>query len=638
MSFRTKLLGLFTVTVVVVTALVTWLISVRTRRAFENQDQQRTAAVAEQFRREFARRGAEISERVASIANRDATTRMALELSGPSPDYSPYVNEAQSLAPAHQLEFLELVAGDGTLISSAQWPARFGYKEDWLLQRGAPSRAGVAQDGAERTDETNPAAFLKREDLPEGAALALVAVRIVRVNDRNLYIVGGEKLDRQFLASLLLPPGTRALLYANLEPGFSPSLLTDASGPAPQAEKLQNLIAGVLRSPSRADFAHDGAEQRRSEASEVIEWTSNPAEGETFQAIPLLPPGSAAEPLGVLLLGTSRRELVVLGNQIRVIALLVGGAGILLGIVLSGWAAARITRPVRRLARAAKEVAAGNWNAQAEVASDDELGQLADAFNAMTRQLAEQRERLLQAERVAAWRELARRLAHELKNPLFPLQITVENLLRAREQNPAQFDEVFQESTTTLLAELANLKAIIGRFSDFAKMPKPELRSVVVNELVREVLQLFEAQLNAPGRPGITSRLQLDEHAGEILADPELLHRALGNLVLNALDAMPKGGTLTLRTERKPDAVRLEVSDTGSGLTPEECERLFTPDYTTTQHGTGLGLAIVQSVISDHGGSISVDSAPERGTTFRIDLPERPADADIETVAKAGNV
>ena len=102
----------------------------------------------------------------------------------------------------------------------------------------------------------------------------------------------------------------------------------------------------------------------------------------------------------------------------------------------------------------------------------------------MTHELVEQRERLVQAERVAAWRELARRLAHELKNPLFPLQITVENMQRARDRYPEQFDEVFREGTATLLAELANLKQIIGRFSDFAKMPAPEMQPVDFNDLV----------------------------------------------------------------------------------------------------------------------------------------------------------
>ncbi len=114
----------------------------------------------------------------------------------------------------------------------------------------------------------------------------------------------------------------------------------------------------------------------------------------------------------------------------------------------------------------------------------------------------------------------------------------------------------------------------------------------------------------------------MNENLGTIAADPDLLHRALSNLVLNAMDAMPSGGTLTLRTRRDDGKVIIEVADTGSGLTPEECERIFTPYYTSKQHGTGLGLAIVQSVVSDHGGRISVQSEPGRGTTFVIELPD----------------
>jgi nitrogen fixation/metabolism regulation signal transduction histidine kinase len=227
---------------------------------------------------------------------------------------------------------------------------------------------------------------------------------------------------------------------------------------------------------------------------------------------------------------------------------------------------------------------------------------------------------MIQAERVAAWRELARRLAHELKNPLFPLQITIENLQRSRDSSAAEFDEVFRESTTTLLAELGHLKTIVGRFSDFAKMPTPQLEPVDVNEMARQVIQLFEAQLQAPGRPRVETKLNLAADAGEVPADPEQLRRALRNLVLNALDAMPQGGTLSIRTARHDGKVALEVTDTGEGLTPEECDRLFTPYYTTKQHGTGLGLAIVQSVVSDHKGTISVQSEPNKGTTFRIEL------------------
>ena len=135
----------------------------------------------------------------------------------------------------------------------------------------------------------------------------------------------------------------------------------------------------------------------------------------------------------------------------------------------------------------------------------------------MTYHLIEQRDRLLQAERVAAWRELARRLAHELKNPLFPLQITVENMQRARDNCPEQFDEVFRESAQTLLAELANLKQIIGRFSDFAKMPPPVMQTVNFNQLAADALKLFEPQL---AQSRIATQSELDSRLRPVQALP----------------------------------------------------------------------------------------------------------------------
>jgi len=152
-------------------------------------------------------------------------------------------------------------------------------------------------------------------------------------------------------------------------------------------------------------------------------------------------------------------------------------------------------------------------------------------------------------------------------------------------------------------------------------MPAPELQPVRLNEVAGHVLKLLEPQFNASGRAPIIAEVELDPELPVIQADPELINRALQNLVLNAIDAMPSGGTLALRTGHHDGVVMLAVSDTGTGLTREECERLFTPYYTTKQHGTGLGLAIVQSVVSDHHGKITVESEPGRGSTFRIELP-----------------
>src|SRR5262249_35642664 len=152
-----------------------------------------------------------------------------------------------------------------------------------------------------------------------------------------------------------------------------------------------------------------------------------------------------------LLVGSSRKPLLDLQQHIKNTAFAIAGIGVLIAVAVSLWLAARFSRPIEQLASASQEVADVNWNVQVEPGPGSEMEQLAASFNTMTRQLIDQRDRLVQSERVAAWRELARRLAHELKNPLFPLQITVENLVRARELAPQEFDEIFKESTTTLL-------------------------------------------------------------------------------------------------------------------------------------------------------------------------------------------
>jgi nitrogen fixation/metabolism regulation signal transduction histidine kinase len=247
----------------------------------------------------------------------------------------------------------------------------------------------------------------------------------------------------------------------------------------------------------------------------------------------------------------------------------------------------------------------------------------------MTRQLADERERLVQAERVAAWRELARRLAHELKNPLFPLRITADNLRRSRSLPPEEFREVLDESLAAFSSGLANLNAVVGQFSDFARMPSPQFAQVSPNDIVGEALALFRPQLEAPDRPAVTLAVDLDPAAVPIRADPDQLKRALQNLLLNAIDAMPSGGALTVRTTSIDGGVRIDVGDTGKGLTEDKRKRLFTPYYTTKQHGTGLGLAIVQSVVADHAGKIWVESRPASGTTVHIEMPNRgPASSE----------
>jgi len=612
MSFRQKLLLLFAATVLLCVAVISASVYSTIRHSFEQADQERANAVAAQFRSEFQRRGLEVARKVESVAASETVQRIALEMNRGAADAGEHVGEARTLASQQQLDFLELVDFRGTILSSAQWQAKFGYPEAAIPRATIP----------EATTPAAPAgAFLKREELPNGPTLGLFAVRAGHVGEQPLYVIGGERLDQGFLSTLEIPTGTRVLLYQNLDARWNPKSLLDLNGPAAGVDKIAPLVAKVR--------------DTMQEFQGVIRWTSDAADAEVFHAVPLTGPiftatnqmspnqsGANQQLMGVLLVGSSRRPLIELERQIVSTAMLVGGVGILVAVLASLWFAARVTRPVVSLAEAARRVAAGDLGAKVEVESSDELGELAASFNRMTEDLMQQKDRTLQAERVAAWRELARRLAHELKNPLFPLQVTVENLMRAKQKSPEMFEEVFQEGTATLLAEINNLKTIISRFSEFSKMPQPQRHPTQVNDVVRSVLRVFHAQLQEKNQ--IVVRTELADALPEIAADPDLLHRALQNLVLNAIDAMPQGGELTIRTAALGDHVEISVSDAGSGLTPEECGRLFTPYYTTKQHGTGLGLAIVQSVVSDHGGKISVASTKEQGTTFHIELPCQP--------------
>jgi two-component system nitrogen regulation sensor histidine kinase NtrY len=294
----------------------------------------------------------------------------------------------------------------------------------------------------------------------------------------------------------------------------------------------------------------------------------------------------------------------------------------LIGVVMIGLLVARRTaRDLDQLVAGSLAAARGDLDHRVPVRSDDEIGAVGKAFNFMMEDLRSSKERLVIAERIAAWQEIARRLAHEIKNPLTPIQMAMDTLRKTWKKQHPSFGEILEESTTTVMEEADRLKKIVSEFSGFARMPKPEFQRLDLNELVRSALALYQGA--AP------IEIQLAPQMPRIDADKNQLNQVVLNLVENARDAIGQRSdgriAVSTRLGETSDRVMLVVEDNGPGIPGDLKDKVFAP-YFTTKHskgGTGLGLAIVHRIISDHGGRIAVADAPGGGARFAIELPLR---------------
>ena len=294
----------------------------------------------------------------------------------------------------------------------------------------------------------------------------------------------------------------------------------------------------------------------------------------------------------------------------------------LIGVVAIGLLVARRTaRDLDQLVAGSLAAARGDLDHRVPVRSEDEVGAVAAAFNFMMEDLRTSKERLVIAERIAAWQEIARRLAHEIKNPLTPIQMAMDTLRKTWKKQHPSFGEILEESTTTVMEEADRLKHIVTEFSGFARMPKPEFGRLDLNELVRSALALYLGA--APVEIRLADRLP------QIDADKNQLNQVVLNLVENARDAIGSRSegriTVSTRLGEASDRVMLIVEDNGPGIPLDLKDKVFAPYFTTkhTKGGTGLGLAIVHRIVSDHGGRISVADAPGGGARFAIELPLR---------------
>ena len=320
------------------------------------------------------------------------------------------------------------------------------------------------------------------------------------------------------------------------------------------------------------------------------------------------------------------REIDDLNRRIVLAAVLF----ILIGAGIGYPMAERIADPVNRLTRATRRIARGDFDARIAATSSDELRRLVEAFNSMAAELARQRDQLERTHRLEAWAEMARQVAHEIKNPLTPIQLSAEHLQRVSHDRGEPLSPVLDECIESILSQVRLLRQIAGEFSSFASSPTPRPTPTFVGDLLEEVVKPYRTALG--GR--IIFSVEIDPALPPLLVDRTLLGRALTNMIDNSLHAMPGAGTLSVAAtfhEQPARQVRIRVRDTGVGMDADALSRLFEPYFSTKAVGTGLGLTIAKRNVELNGGSIAIESETGKGTTVTIVLPVDGAAPSGET-------
>jgi two-component system nitrogen regulation sensor histidine kinase NtrY len=324
----------------------------------------------------------------------------------------------------------------------------------------------------------------------------------------------------------------------------------------------------------------------------------------------------------------SRRVADERGYVLAFAALL--GVTILLAVGVGSFVARDVARRVVELAAATQRVAAGDLSVRVPEARDDELGTLAREFNRMLAEVETSRARIEYLQRISAWQEMARRLAHEIKNPLTPIQLAVQDIHRRYEGKNPEFQKLLDTTLEVVEDEVGTLRRLVGEFSDFARLPQAELEPADVTEFLSELAErpLFseEERRSDSDAPGLAPRIEFDVPKEQALAkiDRQMLRRVVINLVQNAVQALAqtkRPGHVVVRLGRQGANLVLDVDDDGPGIPPELRAAVFDPYVTTKTDGTGLGLAIVKKIVVEHHGTISAEQSPEGGARLRVRLP-----------------
>lgn len=271
-----------------------------------------------------------------------------------------------------------------------------------------------------------------------------------------------------------------------------------------------------------------------------------------------------------------------------------------------------ITRPLSRLQEATKELGRGNLNIFVKESKFSPINDLIMSFNAMTAELVENRNKLLEAEKEVMWREMAQVMAHEIKNPLTPIRLQMQRMEHKYLMGSDNFEEIFAEGMKIVNEEVENLQTLVNQFRNFAKMPSASFSNYDITEQLREIVSPYESEADI--------ELDIEEDLPEFYGDKMQMKQVFVNLIQNAIQAMDSDRRLRITVTYQNNIFVVTVEDHGSGIEKEDLEKIFHPYFTKKKKGTGLGLAIVKRIVQSHEGGIYVESQKDKGTKFTIKI------------------
>jgi nitrogen fixation/metabolism regulation signal transduction histidine kinase len=567
-SLRARLIAGFALVAVLPLALALLLLEQRIRHTVREQAAARLEAAIAVVQGELDAHGQRLAARLALLARDPQLKRLHLVSADGGLALRRHLEDQRFLL---GMDYLAVADTAGAVVADASLAP---------LAEGAPVEATALPAARDSGLAVVP--------LQPGGELVLDARAPIRYDGEPAGLVrGGHRLDSEFLARLQRASGLELLL----RDGRGRVVATTLAGTEAPAPRPGEPGVGRVRLGEHAYFTRETSLRAGSPGRDI-----------GVRLVALAPTAQADDAVAVL----------------RATAATLGGLGLLLAVVLGVVWSHQVARPVVRLAGVSERLARGEWEEPVALESLSELSTLVDALERMRVDLRAYRENLRASERQAAYGQMARRVAHEIKNPLTPIALSVAGLQRAYAQGHAGFPEALDQAVRTVTEEIGRLKALLQEFAELGRFPPPRPAVFDAGELLAELAALHAHDVAA-------GRLRFERPSGPLAvrADRDQLRRALLNLVQNALEAGAAAGAPPVRVSAAAEgaSLRLEVRDEGPGLTEEQRAQLFVPGFTTKAHGSGLGLTLVERIVADHGGAITVDSAPGRGTSLVLRIP-----------------